>query len=356
MSQHIQTNKKKLKKLELPYCASRIEKLGKKEYHPVPIIIVKELTDVPKDIKAIFVASKSSILKAPYFEKDGHVFFCGKAQMRSSSVTSRNAARTMAKIYAEGNVVKLVATKISYKGTILEGRAKLQEVFFNKWQTIPSAQEAISKGLKPIYEVLDGKTVYYVLATENPDNLFCNGVPPTFEQMRKSVIEMPKRNELLVYEILDEKQLRGQLEQIAKNLDENVNPNFSLMFQGKPPRPVTEEKQKRGRDLLALMTSSASLDDLLDLTAFLPYDKELCKRLIEKLNALEMTRCSALLAQRLAEYPKIKAAEEQRLKDLAEKNVERVAVQAPAPAPQAEKASIDTPATEAESAKPPRQN
>ncbi|MCQ2403368.1 MAG: hypothetical protein MJ202_06540 [Lentisphaeria bacterium] len=265
----------------------------------------------------VFQANVDKILCSPVMELEGYVFLSGRVKPASDSLQSKLIAQSMARSKAESNGWLLLAKKVSYEKTILEGRTVLQDVFFNAWRALGQKENYTLRNSVLVFSKMKDGIFCCVIAVKPEDIIFQDTEAITFNKMRSEILsDTAKRNELIVYEIMEEAEIDTHIAEIAAGLEKKVNCNFARMFLNLEPKTPLEKGIEFARKKLSSLGENAKLDDLLQLTSNLPYDRELCQRLASAFRKREMLRWASLMEYLVNDYGKLQKEWEKSKKEL----------------------------------------
>ena len=153
---------------------------------------------------------------------------------------------------------------------------------------------------------IKGGKAYYVAAYKVSDVVFSDTVPLTWERIYQDFKNNPgKRDELVFYEIIPEKDLPVMLDVVEKNIAVSYGKIFSLMFMGKEVPAVEQKLYDEAKKKVRMLTSQTGIRKLIRAANILPYDEQICALLAEKFKEKQMPRCAAAMKQALMQSSKL---------------------------------------------------
>ena len=279
--------------------------MNKKLVTPLVILLCSLVTSLfASDIDEYYKKYKNTILCESFFTKDGYFFVAGSAKIRSSSASSLTLARNMALATLERNIAKCRVQSSSFNGSGINSPSLRQKVT-EAWISI-SNNKYIANNRIDLESFSKNGNFYHVAAYKVSDIVFEDKTPITWTRIYNDFKNNPgKRNELLFFEIIPEKELPSLKQVLENNITKQYGKNFALMFAGKDVPAITKEKYDRLKKNSEKYNSKTPLNILVIAANSLPYDKNICTLLAEKFDSMQMPRCASVMRKRATESNKL---------------------------------------------------
>ena len=256
--------------------------------------------------------------------KGDWVFVTGISRNAFSSAAGRNAAY----LTALSNLLYIKELEIDTASFDRRLQNIYRRKLFQQYQSIVNIRFTTSNLIK-ISEFSADNAFACAYACELDNVKFIPADKLSLELVYNTLKQNPqKRNELIFFEIIPEKDIAVLLPEIRKNISKQYGEVFAAMFLDEKIKPLDKKQYENSKKQIGKFNSKTPFTLLIATLNSVPYDPQLCLMLARHFDNLQMPRCAGIM-RKCAEkeyepvfIPEAKKPENDQEKTSAENNTE----------------------------------
>ena len=234
-----------------------------------------------KTAQEVYSQNKNAIIESGIYEKDGHVFSCGKVTIQKGTTSARNAALSKARTKALTGFYRTIRLKMKWPENL---NKKLHNPLFEQYIDLSGIKLEVSKAVETGSGYLNDETCYKVLAIPREnihhDSLTYSSLISTLDNAFENS-DRRLRNSLYL-EICPVNKIKSVIPRLAAQLGMQYGANVKAVVNGKffsqPSDFSVIDKIESIEDLKGL-----NYDQLFDLLDICPYFPKTCYLLGKKM-------------------------------------------------------------------------